>query len=276
MLYGLMALGLVLLYKGTRVLNFAHGEMALFSTFVGYSVTVTLHLHPAVALVAAVLVGAVLGYLVDRLIASPLGEGNMLAKAIATLGLFLALGTVMRWIWFADPKSMPGLFPDTSVKLGTLVVSATSLGVLCASLISLVVLVAFFRLHPLGLLIRATADDSQGAELIGIDPKRINSVIWILSSALGALAGMMFVPTAFIGAGVMTPVLLKGIAAAVVGGFDSLPGAVIGGLIIGLGENILAYQISPEWKTPFAFIVLLAVLLIAPQGLIGQRRRRRV
>jgi len=289
-LYGLVALGIVLLYRSSRVLNFAHGDLATLAAFVGF--TLLLRRQPptpfpigpqtgwwsflpamAGALLAAALAGAAFYFLIIR----PVKEATLLGRIVVTLGLALAINGLVVLVWGADTKVFPFPLSDVRVyRLGGVVISQLSLGLTTAGLVLVALLYLLVQRTRVGLAMRAVAQDLTAAQALGIPSRRIFALTWGLAGMLAAAAGILAAPVTLLTPFMMLDPFLKGFAAAVLGGMDSLPGAVLGGWLLGLAESLFAGYISFKFKTTLAFLIIILTLMLRPEGLLGREYRRRV
>ncbi len=289
-LYGLVALGIVLLYRSSRVLNFAHGDLATLAAFIGF--TLLLRIQPptpfpigpqtgwwsflpamAGALLAAALAGAAFYFLIIR----PVKEATLLGRIVVTLGLALAINGLVVLVWGADTKVFPFPLSDIRVyRLGGVVISQLSLGLTTAGLVLVALLYLLVQRTRVGLAMRAVAQDLTAAQALGIPSRRIFALTWGLAGILAAAAGILAAPVTLLTPFMMLDPFLKGFAAAVLGGMDSLPGAVLGGWLLGLAESLFAGYISFKFKTTLAFLIIILTLMLRPEGLLGREYRRRV
>lgn len=276
-LYALVGLGVVLLYRTSRVLNFAHGDLSMVSAMTAYTLItgagVTFAGAAALTLLAAFAVGALFYFLVLR----PVKDATLLGQIVTTAGFALVLGGLAVIVWGADTKAMPfplsrfvwydvvGLRID-QLTLGSFVVA-------CAAMFLLYLLV---QRTKFGLAMRAVSQNDAAAKVLGIPVRRVLAVTWGASAALGAVGGLLLAPVTFVSPAMMFEPFLKGFAAAVLGGLDSLPGVVIGGLALGVLENLFAGYVSTAFKSTVAFVAIVAVLLVRPEGLLGRKVVRRV
>lgn len=277
-IYAALALAIVLVFRGTGMLNFAQGEMAMVATYLTWTFW-TAGLPLALAVVASMAVAFVVGAAVERLLIRPVAarHPDHLPLVIVTIGLLLALNSLAQWVWGTDGASLPSLFGAGDVVVGGVSLSAATagaLGVLLAVAVGLRVLLTTTRI---GLAMRAVATSQQASRLVGIRVGRVLMVGWGLAAALGALAGALVAPTvtAF-DASFMQGVLVLAFAAATLGGFDSLPGALLGGILVGVLESLAGGYIASDLKLVVAFVVILGVLLLRPTGLFGSVRVARV
>src|SRR3990172_8627248 len=282
-LYGLVALGIVLLYRSSRVLNFAHGDLATLAAFVGF--TLLLRRQPPTpfpigpqtgwwsflpAMAGALLVAALAGAAFYFLIIRPVKEATLLGRIVVTLGLALAINGLVVLVWGADTKVFPFPLSDVRVyRLGGVVISQLSLGLTTAGLVLVALLYLLVQRTRVGLAMRAVAQDLTAAQALGIPSRRIFALTW-------GLAGILAAPVTLLTPFMMLDPFLKGFAAAVLGGMDSLPGAVLGGWLLGLAESLFAGYISFKFKTTLAFLIIILTLMLRPEGLLGREYRRRV
>jgi len=277
-LYALVALGIVLIYRSTRVLNFAHGNIATIATFVSFSLLSNQYSFP-VALAASLLTGAAVGvafYFVVLVKAQREGA-NLLSMVILTLGLALILEGVVVYVWGAEPVSLPFPISDTKTyKVGLVVVSQLSLATMAAGFGGSVLLYLLVQRTRLGLAMRATSENVMAAQTLGIPTRLVLSMSWGVASALGVVAGVFLAPALLLDPFFMLDPFLKGFAAAVLGGLNSLPGAVVGALILGVAESLTGAYLSIQFKNTLAFVVIIVVLLVRPEGLLGKEFKERV
>lgn len=275
-LYALVALGVVLLYRSSRVLNFAHGDIATLGTFVAFTlIGLKLPFSLAVAggLAAAALVGALFFFLVLR----PAKEASLLGKIVLTLGLALVLSGIVQVVWGTDTLVFPFPLSDIRVyRFGQVVVSETNLGTIVIGIVLMTLLYVLVQGTKVGLAMRAVAQGADAAQALGIPARRIYALTWGLAAALGGAAGVLLAPVVYLDPFMMLDPFLKGFAAAVMGGMDSLPGAVLGGFLLGIAESVFAGYVSFKFKTTMAFAVIILVLLVRPEGLLGRVYHRRV
>jgi branched-chain amino acid transport system permease protein len=278
-IYGSLALALVLIHRATGVINFAQGEMATFSTYIAWSLTAN-HGWPywpafAVTLVVSFLGGAALHQTVIR----PVEGGSVLRVVIVTIGLLLALNGLMTWIWTGEVKAVESPFPGRTTQIGGVTVSLQDIGTIAVSLGTVAALWALFRFTKLGLAMRAAATNPAEARLVGVPVTWMLAIGWGLAALLGAVAGLLAAPSIFLDPNMMQAVLIYAFAAAVLGGIDSPVGAVVGGLMLGVGLNLLGTYVDfvgSDLRLPAALLVILVVLLVRPQGLFGKPEVKRV
>ena len=274
-LYGLTALGLVLIFKTTDVVTFAQGEMAMVSTFVAFTLLTTLRLPFAVAFVLTLIFATLLGILVERLILRRVRPTPILNPIIVTIGLALILLGVAGWIWGYETRPFPAPVEGPPFRLGTVVLSQMNALILVVMLLLTVILFAFFRYSLTGIAMRAVAQNRLAAQLMGININHVNAMGWGVGTALGAVTGMLIAPLNYLDPNMMGDVVLKAFTAAVLGGFTSLPGAVVGGLLLGIIDSVAGYQV-PELRTTIAFVLIVLILVVRPGGLLGKHEIKKV
>jgi branched-chain amino acid transport system permease protein len=277
-LYALVALGLVLIYRSTRVLNFAHADMATVGTFIAFSI-ISGGLPFWMAFAAAVVAGAVIAmvFYFGALVPAQRKGANHLGQVILTLGLALVLQGLTVYRWGAEPDRFPFPLSDTKVwKVGPIFVSELSLGTLAAAAAASLVLYLITQKTRLGLAMRATSENLQAAQTLGIPTRGVLAFAWGVAAALAVVAGVFLAPVLLLDPFFMLDAMFKGLAAAVLGGLNSLPGAVLGGLILGVAESLGGAYVSLEFKTSLAFILIVVVLLARPEGLLGKEFQERV
>ena len=277
-LYALVALGIVLIYRATRILNFAHGDVATFGTFV--ALTLLGERVPfSGALLLSLLAGAVLAvaFYFGVLVTAQRRDANLLGQVILTLGLALILQGVTIAVWGAEPLPFPFPISDTrTFTLGGVVVSHLALATLSVGVVGSVLLYLLVQRTRLGLALRATSENLSAAQTLGLPTRPILALAWGVASALGVLAGVFLAPVLLLDPFFMLDPFLKAFAAAVLGGLNSLPGAVVGGLVLGVAESLTGAWISIQFKNTLAFVVIIVVLLVRPEGLFGTEFKERV
>ena len=275
-IYGLIALGIVMVYKATGILNFAHGEAAMISAFVAFSL-IKLGLPLWAVVILTLAFGALFGLTIERFVLRPFIGKPLLSSAIATLGLFLLFGDMAIWIWGKDTQELPSIFPSKPIDIGAgVVVSGIDIGILAVCATLALGLFLFFRFTRLGIAMQATMENPTAARLMGIPIKRIYALSWALSHMIAALAGLLIAPLTFLHSAMMQHALHFAFAAAVLGGIGSMPGALLGGMIIGVTANLTGAYVSSQWKDVVPFIVMLVILIVRPHGLLAKRHVKKV
>jgi branched-chain amino acid transport system permease protein len=277
-IFASLALALVLIYRATHVVNFAQGEMAMFTTYVAWELMDDgLSYWPAFLL--TLLIAFTGGVAIERVLIRPVEQKSVLTVVIVTVGLLIALNGLAPWIWGAEVKAFDSPFPNETIDIGGVAISTQDIGTFCVCIGTVALLWAFFNLTPLGLAMRSVAINRTASQLMGVRVGWMLALGWGLAAVVGAVAGMMAAPTVFLDPNMMLTILIYAFAAAVLGGIDSPIGAVVGGLSLGVILNLLgAYVdfIGSELRLPSALFVLLVVLVIRPTGLFGHVLVRRV
>jgi branched-chain amino acid transport system permease protein len=277
-IYALLALAIVLIHRATGVINFAQGEMATLSAFLCW----TLLDHgwafwPAFAATLALSFGG--GAAIHAVLIRPLESGPLVGIVILTIGLLIAINGLDTWIWGGAAKQFPGPFSTAPIRIAGVAFSRQDIGVIVVAFGSVLVLGFLFARTKLGLGLRAAAVNPVEARLVGIRVQAMLAAGWGLAAALGAVAGVMAAPSLFLDPNMMQTVLLYSFAAAVLGGMDSPLGAVVGGLVLGVGLNLVGtyvHWVGGELRLATALAVILCVLLARPAGLFGRTAVTRV
>jgi branched-chain amino acid transport system permease protein len=276
-IYACLALALVMIYQAIDHLNFAQGEMAMFSTFIAWQL-MELGTPYWVAFLATLVISFVAGVLIDRVLFRPIHDAPILSHLVVFIALFGILNSLAGFIWDFNVKNFPTPFGSRPL-LGTGLISSHDAGMIGVTILLLVFLYVFFRHTRIGLAMRAAAANPQSARLAGIRVGWMIALGWGMAAAIGAVAGMLIAPVVFLEPNMMTSVLLYGFAAAVVGGLTSPGGAVIGGFAVGIIENLAGTfipYVGRELKLTIALFLIVAVLLVKPSGLFGRRVISRV
>jgi branched-chain amino acid transport system permease protein len=276
--YASLALALVLIYRAMDVANFAQGEMAMFSTFIAYTLITAVHLPFAVVFPLTILIAFAGGVLIERVMIRPFEGKPILTLVIVTLALFFMTNGLAGLIWGYILQDFPSPFPAEPIRFAGIYIGQQDLGILgfCVVILSLVYL--FFRFTKVGLAMRAAALYPESSKLVGVRVSWMLALGWGLAAAIGATAGMMIAPITFLDPNFMQPILLFSFAAAVLGGIESPLGAVLGGLLVGILLALVGTYLpaGQNLRIPFALVVIVAVLLIRPAGLIGRAAVKRV
>jgi branched-chain amino acid transport system permease protein len=273
-IYASVALALVMIYRATDLVNFAQGEMAMFSTYIAWTL-VNAGLPFWLAFLITLVVSFIGGMVIERVLIRPVENAPVLAAVVVTIGLLLIFNSVAGWIYSYTVQDFPSPFPDRPV-FGALM-TTRDLGVIAVTLVMLVLLFAFFRFTSTGLAMRAAAQNPESARLCGIPVGRMLAIGWGLAAAIGATAGVMVAPVLFLDPNMMGGVLIYAFAGALLGGITSPVGAVAGGLIVGVTENLVGtYLIASQLKLTVAFALIILVLVFRPNGLFGTAIVRRV
>lgn len=274
-LYALVAIGLVLIFKATEIVNFAQGESVTVGAYMGWMLVTVLHL-PYFPAIAAVMIGsALVGILVERVAYRPLIGQPAFTVILASLAVGIMIKNILRLIWQDTPRTISGAVSAHPIEIAGVFITPERLVIMLVVTIIVIGLVVFFRYTKLGKAMRATAQSQEAAALMGISVSGIFSKSWALGSALGGVAGVLIAPLFGINTE-LGVVLIPAFVAAIVGGFTSIPGAIAGGMIVGILENFAGVFISSAFKQVISFLVLIAVLMVKPAGLFGKPMRKRV
>jgi len=274
-IYASLALALVMIYQATHLVNFAQGEMAMFTTYIAWSL-INAGVPYWAAFALTVGIAFVLGVLIERIVIRPVEEAPVLAVVVVFIALLVILNSIAGWIYTYTIKSFPSPFPKEPL-FGIRYMSAHEIGAIGITLVVLAALYAFFRFTPLGLAMRAAAQNAQSSRLVGIRVGWMLALGWGLAAAVGAVAGMMVAPIVYLDPNMMGGILLYAFAAALLGGIDSPLGAVVGGFTVGVLENVLgAFVIGNELKLSLALVLIIGVLLVRPSGFFGRVHVTRV
>jgi branched-chain amino acid transport system permease protein len=273
-IYASVALALVMIYRSTDLVNFAQGEMAMFSTYIAWTLVNTgLPFWGAFAI--TLIASFVGGMLIERVLIRPVENAPVLAAVVVTIALLLIFNSVAGWIYSYTVQDFPSPFPDRP--LFHALITTRDLGVIAVTLIMLLLLFLFFRFTSTGLAMRAAAQNPASARLCGIRVGLMLAIGWGLAAAIGATAGIMVAPVLFLDPNMMGGVLLYAFAGALLGGITSPVGAVVGGLIVGITENLVGtYLIASQLKLTVALALIILVLVFKPNGLFGTAIVRRV
>ena len=277
--YAIIALGYSMVYGIAKMLNFAHGDIIMVGAYIVYCVMVYLNLPPLLAVLASVLVCTVLGIVIERLAYKPLRQSASLAVLITAIGVSYLLQNAAMLIWGSNPKVFSSVFSIGSIRLlnGELVISSETLLTIAANIIIMIALTLFTGKTRMGKAMRAVSEDKGAAELMGINVNRTISLTFAIGSALAAIAGVLLCSS--------YPILqpttgsmpgIKAFTAAVFGGIGSIPGAMLGGILLGIIENLSKAYISSQLSDAIVFSVLIIVLLVRPTGLLGRKISEKV
>lgn len=267
--YGLAGLGMVLIFKTTGVVNFAQGEMAMITTFISFMFLSSMNVPYLAAFFLALVFAALLGIVIYQLFMKRIQTQPPIYQMVMTLGLFLILNGVAGLIWGHHPTSFPEMVEGKPFKIGSVFITPNEAFIVGLTIVLMIIFFIFFKYSRVGLAMRASSQDITASKMMGVKVSTVFMSIWVIGAILGGVAGMMTAPITFLNINMMFSVLVMAFAAAVLGGFVSLPGALIGGLIVGVFENVVSYYGAPELKLVYTFLLIVAVLYIRPQGIFG-------
>jgi branched-chain amino acid transport system permease protein len=278
-IFSALALALVLIHRATGVINFAQGEMAMFTTYIAWTLTANHGWSYWPAFAATIVFAFLLGVGIQRVVIRPIERASLLTTVIVTIGLVLIFNGLAGLIWSAEVRAFPSPFPNDTWEVGGVAISQQDVGTFGVVLVMVTVLWAFFQFTKTGLALRASALNPDASRLVGVRVSWMLAIGWGLAAVLGAVAGMMTAPTVFLDPNMMQAVLIYAFAAAVLGGIDSPFGAVAGGLMLGVGLNLIGTYVDfvgAGLRLPVALLIILVVLLVKPAGLFGKPITRRV
>ena len=274
-IYASVALALVMIYQTTHHVNFAQGELAMFATYLSWAM-IDAGLPYWVAFFLTVAVAFFLGVLIERVIVRPVENAPVLCVVVVFIGLLVIFNSLAGWIFSYTIKTFPSPFPANTATTNNLI-SAHDIGAVGVTLAVVGLLYGFIRFTPLGLALRAVAQNPASSKLVGIRVGWILALGWGLAAAIGAIAGMMAAPVVYLDPNMMSGILIYAFAAALIGGIDSPGGAVFGGFLVGVLENLIgAYVIGNELKLSVALVLIVGVLLVRPSGFFGRVHVTRV
>jgi branched-chain amino acid transport system permease protein len=273
--YALIALGFVLIFKATDVVNFAQGEFVMVSGFISYTLLIRGGLPYWLVLVLTVVASGFVGVVLERVVVRPIMDAPIFSIVIATIGASTVLRSSAGILYGYDVLPLPTLFSKDPVRLGVLTFTAMDAGVIGSSLAIMLALYLFFKLTKTGMAMRATAQSQTAARLMGVSVKRIFSLTWAISAGIGGVAGVLIAPIIYLDPN-LGFIGVKAFAGAILGGFGSIPGAIVGGMLLGVIENLSGYFFNAGIKQVSTYILLILVLVIRPAGFFGAAPIRKV
>ena len=273
-IYASVALALVMIYQATHLVNFAQGEIAMFATYLAWTL-IQAGMPYWGAFFLTVFIAFVGGVVLERVVIQPVENAPILSVVIVFIGLLVIFNSVAGWIYSYTIKPFPSPFPSEPL-FGNSYVSSHELGSTAVTLVVLALVYVFFRFTPLGLAMRAAAQNPVSSRLVGVRVGWMLALGWGLASAIGAVAGMMVAPVVFLEPNMMGGILLYAFAGALLGGIDSPAGAVLGGSIVGVLENVVGVYLGTELKLTVALVIIIGVLVVRPSGLFGKVNVARV
>ncbi len=273
--YGLIALGFVLIYKATEMVNFAQGDVMMLGAFVAVSFVNLLDLPFVWGVLATLMVMGLVGALLERLLLRPMIGEPHFAVLMLTIGLGFLLRALAGAIWGNEPRALETPYAGEVLRLGAVVLGYENVVIMLGTVVLCTLLFLFFRFTRLGIAMQAASQNQLAAYYVGIPVKRIYSLVWALSALIAGFAGVLTAPVSLIDP-LMGFVGIKAFAAAIVGGFGSLPGAILGGLLVGVVEQFAGLYLPTGFSDVSAYVLLLVMLMIRPQGLFATMQRKKV
>ncbi len=270
-IYAMVSLGFVLLIRAANVVNFAQGEFSMLAAYAVVVLFLGLGVPYYLSLVIAIVLSAGFGMLFAGAVYWPLRFRGQIPVIISTIGASILLENLVLTLYGPSPQVLPGLFDNPGFMVGSIFMDTQYLSIMVAAVLMVGVQYVVFERTLLGKKLQATSQDKEMASLLGIPVGLMILITFAYSATLGGIAGVLVAPILFVSVGMASAIALKAFAANIIGGFGSIPGAIIGGLILGVAETLGASYISVPYKDAFGFIILLLVLLVRPQGLFGER-----
>ena len=273
--YALIALGFVLIFKATDVVNFAQGEFVMASGFISYTLLIKLGLPYWLVFLVTILLSGFMGVILERVVVRPIMDAPIFSIVIATIGASTVMRSSAGIVYGYDVLPLPTIFSKDPLRFGVLNFTAMDLGVIGFSLVIMLALYLFFKLTKTGMAMRATAQSQTAARLMGVSVRRIFSLTWAISAAVGGVAGVLIAPIIYLDPN-LAFIGVKAFAGAILGGFGSIPGAIVGGMLLGVIENLSGYFFNAGIKQVSTYILLILVLVVRPIGLFGTAPVRKV
>jgi branched-chain amino acid transport system permease protein len=266
--YALVALGFVLIFKATDVVNFAQGEFVMASGFISYTLLIWYGLPYWLVFFITIVLSGLMGVVLERVVVRPIMAAPIFSIVIATIGASTVMRSAAGIVYGYDVLPLPTIFSKDPIRLGVLNFTIMDVGVIGCSLVIMLALYLFFKLTKMGMAMRATAQSQTAAQLMGVSVKHIFSLTWAISAAIGGIAGVLIAPIIYLDPHLGT-IGVKAFAGAILGGFGSIPGAIIGGVLLGILENLSGYFFNAGIKQVSTYILLILVLIVRPSGLFG-------
>ena len=273
--YGLIALGFVLIYKATEMVNFAQGDIMMLGAFVAFSLGNIAGLPFVVVFVLTLVIMGALGMALERGLLRPMIGEPPFAVLMLTIGLGFVIRAIAGAIWGNQPRALDSPFAGEVVELRGLIIGYENIAIVVGTALLCLLLFLFFRFTRIGIAMQAASQNQLAAFYVGIPVKRVFSLVWGISAAIAAAAGILVAPVSLIDP-LMGLVGIKAFAAAIVGGFGSLPGAIVGGLIIGIAEQFVGLYLPAGLSEVSAFVILLAMLFLRPEGIFATLQQKKV
>jgi branched-chain amino acid transport system permease protein len=268
--YALIALALVLIYKGSRLLNLAQGELVTIAAYFSLAILTQARLPYLAGLVPAVILAGVFALIVERIVIRPVVSSEEWSILLATWGVSITIRGLIGLIWGHEPRPLPSPFTGQHLHWGAYALSAQEMVIIVTSLFMLLIFYLFFKGTKAGLAMQVVADNQMGASLCGISVGRINALTWMISGMVAAVAGITISPIFFLQVEMGFELLLSAFSAAVLGGFGSIVGAIIGGYLLGIIQAVTGGYMPEAIKSSVPFALLILVLVIRPTGLFGK------
>ena len=273
--YALIALGFVLIFKATDVVNFAQGEFVMISGFISYTLLIKFGLPYSLVFLVTIVLSGFMGVILERIVVRPILDAPIFSIVIATIGASTVMRSSAGIVYGYDVLPLPTILSKDPIRLGVLNFTAMDLGVIGVSLAIMLILYLFFKRTKTGTAMRATAQSQTAARLMGVSVPRIFSLTWAISAGVGGVAGVLIAPIIYLDPN-LGFIGVKAFAGAILGGFGSIPGAIVGGMLLGVIENLSGYFFNAGIKQVSTYVLLILVLVVRPIGLFGTAPVRRV
>jgi len=273
--YALIALGFVLVYKATDVLNFAQGDLMMLGPFFAVTLAGSLHIPFFVGIIFAILLTGFVGFLMDRLVVRKMVGQGLFSIVLASLAISIIIKSLAAIGWGHELRGFPQIFSTASFKIHTVTVSPSQLWVIGIAIGLVLIFYIFFQFTSLGIAFRAASENQLGAVYCGISVNNVFTQSWVMAAAVGAIGGVLIAPITLLQVG-MGYMALNAFPAAVLGGMKSIPGAIVGGVILGILESLAGAYLADWIKNIFPWLALIIILLIKPEGIFGVRKRKKV
>jgi branched-chain amino acid transport system permease protein len=273
--YALVALGFVLIFKATDVVNFAQGEFVMASGFISYTLLIWYGLPYWLVFFLTVLLSGVMGVVLERVVVRPIMSAPIFSIVIATIGASTVMRSTAGIVYGYDVLPLPTIFSKAPIQLGILNFTRMDAGVIGCSVVIMLALYLFFKWTKTGMAMRATAQNQTAVQLMGVSVKHIFSLTWAISAGIGGIAGVLIAPIIYLDPN-LGIIGVKAFAGAILGGFGSIPGAIIGGMLLGVLENLSGYFFNAGIKQVSTYILLILVLIVRPSGFFGAVAMKRV
>lgn len=277
-IYAIVAMGMVIVYKATTVVNFAHGETFMLGSFLAYMFLVSFGMPYLVSINLAVAITMLVGIITERIAYRPLIRASIISMVLCTVGFSIVLKGLARFIWGGKGEFIPfpPVFEIEPIRLWRLSISPQHILILLGAISFMLMFGIFFRVTKLGKMMRATAENKRAASLVGIRIEKVFSIIWGVGALAGATAGVLSAPVTLLYPDMGTYVLIKAFAASVLGGMDSILGAILGGFCMGVIENLAGGYISTALVDISPFIIIIVILILRPTGFLGSKEITKV
>lgn len=273
-IYALVALGFILIYKGTNIMNFAQGEMVMISAYFGLMYHIYYKMPYLTSFILTILTAGICGVLIERIVCRPLMKSPVMSVIIATIAVSIIIKNIARLVWGSIYYPFPSPFSLTPYRLGSIMITPKDLGTIVITLVLLGLLYYLLHFTKMGAAMLATASNQKAASLMGISVKRVFSLTWAISFGLASAAGFLLAPQVSI-TPEMGDIVIVVFTAAVLGGLESLMGAVVGGVLLGIVGNLAGFYISTAFKDVVSFLILITILMFKPSGLFSKGTMRK-